>query len=452
MTLRFKLILSFALVAAVTAASVVLVFRFSSVNEVNSFMARGTMVGMDELATQLEQFYQANGGWTGVESILPSTGQGMGYGMMGGQRIRVSDSAGQIVADTRQAPQGNISLFDRSRAIILRDSVGATEGYLLAEGGMGMGGVNSQQLLNRLTQSSLIGALIGAALALGVAGVLSYQLLKPVEQLTQAASKMAKGDLSQRVDVKSGDELATLGTAFNLMAAALQKAEMNRREMTADIAHELRTPIAVQRAHLEALQDGVYALTVDNLQPILDQTEMLTRLVEDLRTLALADAGELKLVRAEVDLGALAGNVVERFRPEANNRQVILVFDDRLPSGLPVLRLDRGRIEQVLNNLLSNALRHTPAGGRVELCLDAVGEHLFLRVSDNGTGIPEDALEHIFERFYRADRSRSREVGGTGLGLAIARQLALAHGGDLVAHNRPQGGAEFVLSFPLSGA
>ncbi len=450
MTLRLKLILSFALVAVVSAASVVVVFRFGSANEVNSFMARGTMIGMDDLATQLEAYYQANGGWAGVDTLLPGVGRGSGgNGMMAGQRLRVADAQGKVVADSRQAPQGSLTSSERSSAIILHDDRGNGVGYLLAMGGMGMGGANSQLLLNRLTQSSLIGALIGAALALLAAGVLSYQLVKPVGQLTQAAAQMARGDLSQRVPARSGDELATLGTAFNQMAASLQKAEGNRREMTADIAHELRTPIAVQRAHLEALQDGVYPLTAENLQPVLDQTEMLTRLVEDLRTLALADAGELVLERADVDLSSLAGGVLERFRPEANSRQVELAITDRLPAGQPALHLDRGRIEQVLNNLMSNGLRHTPAGGKIDLYLETAGRQVILRVADSGAGIPQDSLGHIFERFYRADRSRSREEGGTGLGLAIARQLALAHGGDLSAHNRPEGGAEFILRLPM---
>ena len=185
----------------------------------------------------------------------------------------------------------------------------------------GQGGLNSAQLLTRLTRSSLIGALIGTGLALLTALLLSYQLLKPVNQLTHAAASMAKGDLSQRVEAGEGDELSTLGRAFNQMAASLQRAEGNRRVMTADVAHELRTPIAVQRAHLEALQDGVYPLTAENLQPVLDQTEMLALLVDDLRTLALADAGELKLERGLVDMAELVESLLERFRPEADNHQ-----------------------------------------------------------------------------------------------------------------------------------
>jgi len=277
--------------------------------------------------------------------------------------------------------------------------------------------------------------------------VLAYQLLKPVNQLTHAAASMAKGDLSQRVEAGEGDELSTLGRAFNQMAASLQRAEGNRRVMTADVAHELRTPIAVQRAHLEALQDGVYPLTAENLQPVLDQTEMLALLVDDLRTLALADAGELTLERKQVDMDELVESLLERFRPEADNRQVALRFNRQVGNAATVY-VDSKRIEQVLNNLMSNALRYTPAGGEIVLQLGSQEKTVSLRVADSGPGVPDGAVEHVFERFYRADKARSRGEGGTGLGLAIARQLVLAHGGELSVRNRPEGGAEFTLDLP----
>ena len=276
--------------------------------------------------------------------------------------------------------------------------------------------------------------------------LLSNRLLRPVQDLTHAAGKMAGGDLSQRVQVQGRDELGQLGESFNQMAISLQKAEQNRRSMTADIAHELRTPIAVQRAHLEALQDGIYPLSVENLQPILEQTELLTRLVDDLRTLALADSGELRLERAPTDLSALTRRLVDRFRPEAENRGIELSSADI--ENQPIQSLDSVRIEQILNNLLSNALRHTPRGGVVSLALISKDGFAELCVKDSGPGIPPESLPRLFERFYRADPSRSRERGGTGLGLAIARQLALLHNGDLTAANRPEGGAAFTLKLP----
>jgi signal transduction histidine kinase len=250
------------------------------------------------------------------------------------------------------------------------------------------------------------------------------------------------------VRTHGSDELAQLGQSFNQMAESLQNAEGSRRALTADIAHELRTPLAVQRAHLEALQDGVYPLTAENLDPVLAQNQLLTRLVDDLRTLALAESGQLSLIRAPVDFAALAQRVVERFQPQAEARQIKLqMVAEGLPSGRSaLLEIDSARMEQILGNLLANALRYTPEGGEVQVHLEWSPKAARISVCDNGPGIPSEALPHIFERFYRADKSRTRSEGGTGLGLAIARQLAEAHGGTLTAENMPEGGAKFILT------
>ena len=217
--------------------------------------------------------------------------------------------------------------------------------------------------------------------------------------------------------------------------------------MTADIAHELRNPLAVQRANLEALQDGIYPPTPENLEPILAQNRLLTRLVEDLQTLALADAGELALERTSADFPALVKRAVDRFQTQARVNRIDLKVS--LPQDCPNIDLDPGRVEQILGNLLSNALRYTPGGGSIEIRVDCSREEVRLTVHDSGPGIPQEAFPHIFERFYRADKGRSRTEGGSGLGLAIARQLARAHGGDLAAENHPQGGAIFTLALPL---
>jgi two-component system OmpR family sensor kinase/two-component system sensor histidine kinase BaeS len=234
------------------------------------------------------------------------------------------------------------------------------------------------------------------------------------------------------------------------MAGSLQQAEESRRAMTADIAHELRTPLAVQRAHLEALQDGIYPLSPQNLEPILEQNQQLTRLVEDLRTLALADAGQLELERVPTDLTRLIPRVVDRFSPQADRQEIRL--EVAIPKNCPDVSVDPGRIEQILANLISNSLRHTPAQGKINIGVECVKGSIEIRVHDSGAGIPQEALPHIFERFYRADKSRSRAEGGTGLGLAIARQLAQAQRGQLSATNHPQGGTIFVLSLPIDTA
>jgi len=241
-----------------------------------------------------------------------------------------------------------------------------------------------------------------------------------------------------------------LGQTFNNMADSLQQSEASRRAMTADIAHELRTPLAVQRANLEALQDGVYPLTVQNLDPVVEQNHLLTHLVEDLRTLALADAGQIELERTPSNLFSLVTRVVEKFQPQASTQQVNLVLSPPAET-LPPISIDPIRIEQLLINLISNALRYTPPGGRIDVAFSSLPNASRLTVHDSGSGIPEDSLPFIFERFYRADKSRSRSEGGSGLGLAIARNLARAHGGELTAANHPSGGAVFTLVLPFSG-
>lgn len=453
--MRLKLLLSFFLIGMISIASVVLAARTANAREVRAFMFGGGMYGLGGMATQLERYYQDNGTWVGVETLLNTSmhGNGRGQGGMKGsggmmsQRLRLADASGKLLADTSN-PQasGGLSEQERSSAVVLKVDE-KTVGYLLPEGGIPYTVSDEQALLNRLNRPALTAALVAGAAALIMALLLSYGLLRPVHELTQAAAKLAGGDLSQRVKADGKDEIAALGRAFNHMAESLERAEQSRRAMTADIAHELRNPLAVQRANLEAMQDGVYPLIAENLEPVLEQNRLLTRLVEDLRTLALADAGQLTLERTPTDFAGLVRRVMDRFTPTAAARQVGLRLD--LPAApVPPILLDPLRVEQILGNLLSNALRYAPQGGQITLTLASNPDGVTLTVQDTGSGIPAEALPHLFERFYRADQARSRETGGTGLGLTIARQLAEAHGGTLTAANHPDGGAVFTLGIP----
>ena len=334
---------------------------------------------------------------------------------------------------------------------IAMQSNGSTLGYLLPAGAANFSALDERFLVNRLSQAALTAGLIALGISLLVALFLAYRLAKPVHALTRAARRMADGDLSQRVTVRGKDELAMLGVAFNQMASSLQKAIETRRAMTADIAHELRTPLAVQRANLEALQDGIYPFTPENLGSILEQNQVLTRLVDDLRTLALADAGELRMERTYTDYLGLVQRIVDRFASQAAAHQVTLRCD--LPDSCPKILLDPLRIEQVLGNLISNALRHTPPGGTVDVQVrcraGAPGGQVQLEVHDSGEGIPPEALEHLFERFFRADSSRSRMVGGTGLGLAIVYRIVKEHRGDIRVRTTPGRGTQVEVRLPL---
>lgn len=456
--MRLRLILSFILVVLVSIASVVVAARASTANTVREFMFRGGMAGSEGLVAGLEDYYQSHQTWQGVESLFTMPGHGngaggMGQGMgMGGgagmmnQRLRLADAKGSLVVDTLNPnPSGALSQAEIDQSIPLQVD-GQTVGYLFPEGGLAFTPSDQSNLVRRLNQGALTGGLIGGGLALLLALLLAYGLLRPVRDLTLASQQLASGDLSRRVPLHGQDELAQLGSAFNQMADSLQQAHQTRQAMTADIAHELRNPLAVQRAHLEALQDGIYALTVENLNPVLEQNHLLTRLVEDLRTLSLADSGQLTLDKTSVDLPELVSRAVERFTPQADSRQIQIRVD--AAPGLAVLA-DPMRLEQILSNLLANALRYTPESGTIWVRVFQDSGQAVITLRDSGPGFPEEALPHLFERFFRADPSRSRAQGGSGLGLAIARQLAQAHGGTLTAENSPQGGAVLRLALPL---
>ncbi len=457
--MRLRLILSFVLIVLVSVTSVVLIARSSTSTEIRSFMFHGGMTGTDTLVQLLQSYYQSQGSWDNVATQLdfPGVGRGRGMGsMMGGmmgQRLRLADADGNVLLDSQsQSPSGSLSNAELKSALPVEVD-GRVVGYLLAEGGVGANQVAERFLVNRLSTAAISAGLIAGGLALLLGLFLTYSLMRPVRDLTSAARRLGSGDLTQRVQVKGNDELAVLGNAFNHMADSLQQAQESRRSMTADIAHELRNPLAVQRANLEALQDGVFPLSAQALEPVLEQNLLLSRLVDDLRTLALAEAGQLKLERQPTDLGGLVERLVERFKPQAAQRQVRLRIENGLADGEKLtsllVDLDSMRVEQILNNLLSNALRFTPQEGEIVVGLARQANRVEVNVRDSGPGIPEEALPNIFERFYRADRSRSRSEGGSGLGLAIALHLAEAHGGTLTAANSPQGGAVFTLSLPI---
>ena len=263
----------------------------------------------------------------------------------------------------------------------------------------------------------------------------------PIGDLMQAAERVEEGDYAVRVREHGPRELRALARAFNSMAARLQSSDAQRRNLLADVTHELRTPLTVIQGNLEGLLDGVYARDDEHLAPILEETRVLSRLIDDLRTLALADSGALKLQKEPTDLAALTSETVASFRAQADANGIELSVE--VGSNLPALELDPARIRQVLENLIANALRFTPRGGSI--CVKCFTENTRIQVSvaDTGAGIPADELPHIFERFHKSHDSR-----GTGLGLAIAKNLVAAHGGEISAHSEPGNGTTIQFSFP----
>ena len=284
------------------------------------------------------------------------------------------------------------------------------------------------------------------ALAVIVMFLLSRRVLEPVTALTQAAKRMEAGDLSVRVphEKRGGDEITELGRAFNEMASKLSENERLRRQMVSDVAHELRSPVTNLRCHLEALQDGLLPLDRANLDVLHEETLFLQRLISDLQDLSLAEAGRLEVDLKPLDVAQVVRRVVGPFT--ATPGAPIAVS---LESEQATVMGDEARIEQVLRNLLSNARTHTPASGSITVAVTTSGNAVDISVHDTGAGIGAEHLDHVFDRFYRADESRSRATGGAGLGLAMARQLVTAHHGDIrVDSPGPGQGTTFIVSLP----
>jgi signal transduction histidine kinase len=353
--------------------------------------------------------------------------------------------------------------------VILANRVASSEFHqmMMAGDGQGMMGQNGpsqngmagygqalmqQAALERVNRAVLMGGLIALIAALVVGFFIFRAITRPIDQLTHAAHQLAQGDLSARVTVDDhparlgSDEISELGAAFNVMASSLQQSEQVRRDMTADIAHELRTPLAVMRGNLEAMLDGVYAFDGEHLTPVLNQVNLLTRLVEDLRTLALAEAGQLPLTKRPVDLAALLQSVWTSFEAQAAAQQVALHTEIALD--LPMVEIDPDRMQQTIGILISNALRYTPPQGSITVAAKTDRARVTIEVADTGSGIAAEDLPHVFDRFYRADKSRARESGGSGLGLAIAKSIVEAHGGSLEAISQPGQGTQLIIRLP----
>lgn len=455
--------------------------RLSTAAQLRRRVLSDDVAQANALAPLLASYYSQNNNWGGVETYLASSPVasqtqptsepsgmmgpgGMGPEMMGNwgdwfkvtrttgpltDRVVVLDASGKVIADTGQASVGEqhpaAHASNGTPVVVNGETVGAVLVGSMIEPVLNPA---DEDFLRSVNLSILITSVTVGLLALVFGSILFRQMISPLRALSQSARAIAGGDLGQRVAVLTDDEIGQVARSFNRMAESLAEADIQRRNMMADIAHELRTPLTVVQGNLEALMDGVYDLTTENVAGIHKQTVVLTRLVADLRDLALAEAGQLRLERKPLSLSDVIAQVGEGLEVQASEKEVALKFD--VATDLPKIQADEQRIDQVLFNLISNALRHTPAGGTITISAEAREGRVLVSVRDTGSGIPPDDLPHVFERFYRADRSRARSTGGSGLGLTIAKQIVEAHGGQIWAQSWLGAGSTFAFSLPLS--
>jgi signal transduction histidine kinase len=311
-------------------------------------------------------------------------------------------------------------------------------------------GAPELQFLGQLRRATWRASLLGLAAAVLLGVLVARYVTAPLRRLSAAAARVGQGDLTQRVPVPADDDLGSLATAFNAMTGDLRRLDESRRHLTADIAHELGTPLSVLQANLEGMLDGVIGTTPDRLAALHTQVRLLARLVSDLRDLSLAQAGRLVLDLRTTDLTALIADAVAVVLPHAAEKGVEV--QSRLSPGTPALLVDRDRVLQVTHNLLDNAIRHTPAGGAVTVGIEPRPAEVWLWVSDAGPGIAEGEQERVFDRFHRLDASRARSSGGAGLGLAIVKSLVEAHGGRVWVTSSTGEGSTFTVALPREAA
>jgi signal transduction histidine kinase len=326
---------------------------------------------------------------------------------------------------------------------------------LLFLGGLAAAAFLLTRLLGGDGQTALLVWVLGCGLAMALPLLAVFLAIRafrsvatPLASVMAAADAVAEGDLSVRLPESGSGEFRQLAQSFNRMTQELERAEQRRRNLTADVAHELRTPLHIIQGNLEGILDGVYEPTEAHIEAMLEETHLLSRLVDDLRTLSLAEAGQLELVLEPVDVAELLADVLTSFSGQADAAGIALDLSTNGDSEPMIVSADVGRLDQVLGNLMVNALRHTPPGGIVRLVAVPRPGGVRISVIDTGEGIPPEQLPYIFDRFWRGDRSRSHVEGSLGLGLAIAQQLVHAQGGQIQVESKPAEGTSFIIDLP----
>ncbi len=464
--------LAFGLVVILTMGAVVIWINQGTDKEFRKYVALDEMRISGSDLPELVEYYQRAGSWGGVESLLA---QGLYFdderGLTLGTRLTGSelekskrlldvlllDAGGRVVFDSQgEANDERLSRREMANALpITETGSGEVIGYLLLFFSYTEPFLDkeAQGFLDRVEWLLVVNTALAVGLIVVVGALLSRRLNAPLQRLAAAARAVAAGDLEQEVEPGGSVEVAQVGQAFNEMTAALKEAETLRQNMVADVAHELRTPLSVLQGNLWAILNDAYPLEKAEISRLYDEVRLLSRLVEDLRELALADAGQLHLNRQPTDVAQVIRHTVGNLGLAAEAQEVSLSI--QLPDDLPPARADADRVAQVLRNLLVNALRHTPPGGSVTVSAGCVAGEIEIAVADTSEGIALEDLPYVFERFWRRDRARSRAGaeghmgGGTGLGLSVAQSLVRAHGGRIWAESRPGAGTIFRFTLPF---
>jgi two-component system sensor histidine kinase BaeS len=447
-SLTAKLTLSFLLVSLTGALLVALLVGWQTTNQFDQYVDGKYNEEKERLTLRLQNHYQQTGSWDDIEHVGFRQEGGKGPGDW--RKVTLVDANLVVVSGVDPYYDGQQLTEDQLEDDCVVEVNGEVVGWILMGPDDGTAWIDPYspegQFLDNVWRATAWSAVGVTLLALGVGVVLARTIARPVRDLTAATNAIAQGELGRQVPVRTKDELGELGTSFNQMSNDLAQATILRRRMTADIAHDLRTPLSALLGYTEALAEGKFHGSPEIYSVLHQESQHLQRLVDDLHMLSLADAGELPLHRQPTAPEALLERVARAHAAQATARDITLTVQTA-KTPLPAVQVDPERMVQVLGNLIRNAFRHTPAGGKVTLSATQSNNQVRLQIQDTGSGIAPEDLPHIWERLYRADRARTSE--GSGLGLAITRSIVEAHGGAIAVQSQPGQGATFTMMFPI---
>ncbi len=443
-SLNFRLLAAFTLVIIVIIGSAFFFANRTARIEIGRVGERFEQMQDRRVEAELIRYYFLEGTWEGVQPLVVE------WGKMHGRRIILTDEEGIVIADSDDLFIGNLYNLDiPGRPMPPVFGMESTDNLHIASGDSSdINRAAMQITYNTIGRFFLWGGLVAIGIAILLTFLLSRRILSPVKAITSAARQFGKGDFSQRVDSNVKGEVGELAQSFNTMAENLENNEQLRRNMVADIAHELRTPLSNLSGYLEAIRDGVVKPDENTIHSLNDEASSLSRLVDDLQELSLADAGELKLIIQPEDIAALIKEEVAALQAKAAAKDITISAE--LPDELPKAAIDSHRIKQVLHNLTENAVEHTDTKGIITISARHDGNQIYVSVADTGEGIPAEDLPFIFERFYRVDKSRARATGGSGLGLTIVKRLVEAHDGTIEVESEQGKGSTFTVTLPIS--
>jgi two-component system, OmpR family, sensor histidine kinase BaeS len=453
-SLAVKLTMAFLLVGLTGALLVALLVRRYTQREFDRLILDQNQ---QALVTYLTRYYQINGNWQGVDTIFRNSPEnGSPRNPESRWEIRrnlfsIADSNGMIVLGSDQGLLGRKLPNSDLRKGVPLEVDNQTVGWLLFTPALDRWRADTPEgnFLLGVNRAIFLSALIATAIALLLGGILAYTMTRSLRELTHATDQLAQGKLGYQVEVRSQDEIGELATSFNQMSSELARSTELRRKMTADIAHDLRSPLSVILGYSEALSDGKLTPNPEMFAVLHTEAKHLNLLVDDLKTLSLADAGELPLNYQPIVPEVLLQRAANAHRVQAEFKNITIAVE--ISPDLPEVSVDVERMAQVLGNLMSNALRYTNPGGRITLTAAKSGNQVMLIVADNGAGITPENLPFIFERSFRGDKARQHLEGETGLGLAIAKSLVEAQGGAISVKSEVDKGTTFTILLPANG-